>query len=187
VIKKEIYHLFKKGNIILLYIFALCFSLSCAERKKEVQKPEKLNYSEKLINVNKLLVDKDADIIRKYIARRNWQMQTTETGLWYMISEKGNGKKAVPNKVATILYKVYLLDGTLCYSSEKTGPKKFTLGKGGVEGGLEEGVLLLHCGDKAQFIMPPHLAQGLMGDGNRIPPRSTILYEVELIQISDSL
>jgi len=187
VIKNKKYHFFKKGNIILLYIFALLLSLSCAERKKEVQKPDKPNYSEKLINVNKLLVDKDADIIRKYIARRNWQMQTTETGLWFMIVEKGNGKKAQPSKVATILYKVYLLDGTLCYSSEKTGPKKFTLGKGGVEGGLEEGVLLLNCGDKARFIMPPHLAQGLMGDGNKIPPRSTILYEVELIQISDSL
>ena len=112
-------------------------------------------------------------------------METTETGLWYMIYEKGTGIPSSNGKIATIKYNVYLLDGTLCYSSEKTGPKKFTIGKGGVERGLEEGVLMLHMGDKARFILPPHLAQGLTGDGNKIPSRSIILYEVELTQISN--
>jgi FKBP-type peptidyl-prolyl cis-trans isomerase len=181
------YRLFELTKIILSVIFAVQLTFSCAEKNKGVQKQQQPNNSEKLIKVNKFLVDKDADIIRKYSNRRNWQMQTTETGLWYMIYEKGNGKPAQQNKVATLLYKVYLLDGTLCYSSETAAPKKFTVGKGGVERGLEEGVLLLHQGDKARFIMPPYLAQGLMGDGGKIPPRSIILYEVELIQISDSL
>ena len=62
--------------------------------------------------------------------------------------------------------------------------KQFRIGQGGVESGLEEGVLLLlHEGDKATFIMPPHLAHGLPGDGNRIPARSIIVYEVELVKV----
>ena len=88
-------------------------------------------------------------------------------------------------KIASVNYKLWLLDGTLCYSSDSLGMKKFRIGKGGVEKGLEEGILLMQVGDKARFIMPPHLAQGLMGDQDRIPPRSVILYEVELVQISD--
>ncbi len=179
------YRYFTREKLILPYIFLLLIFVSCGEKKKELSKQEQLKYHETLIKVNKYFVDEDANIIRKYIKRRNWQMKTTETGLWYMIYEKGNGKIAQSNKMATILYKVSLLDGTLCYSSEKLGQKKLRIGKGGVEPGLEEGMLLLHTGDKARFIMPPHLAHGLMGDGDKIPPRSTILYEIELIQISD--
>jgi FKBP-type peptidyl-prolyl cis-trans isomerase len=168
----------------MFYVISLLLILSCEGRKKEVPKKE-ANYNETLIKVNKYLVGQDADKIRKYIKRRDWDMKTTATGLWYMIYEKGKGTSARPDKAATIRYKVYLLDGTLCYTSEQLGSKKFTIGKGGVERGLEEGILLLHLGDKARFILPPHLAQGLTGDGNKIPPRSIILYEVELIQISD--
>jgi FKBP-type peptidyl-prolyl cis-trans isomerase len=102
-----------------------------------------------------------------------------------MIYKNGSGADAQTGKQATLNYKVWLLDGTLCYSSEKSGPKKFRIGQGGVESGLEEGVLLLKVGDKARFIMPPHLAQGLIGDQDKIPPRSCIVYEVELVQISD--
>lgn len=167
----------------VFYAFSLLSILSCTGRNEAPKK--EANYHETLIKVNKYLVGQDADMIRKYIKRRDWQMKSTETGLWYMIYEKGNGVHAITNKIATIKYKVYLLDGTLCYTSEKLGPKKFTLGKGGIERGLEEGLLLMHVGDKARFILPPHLAQGLTGDGNKIPPRSIILYDVELIQISD--
>ncbi len=112
-------------------------------------------------------------------------MTTSGTGLWYQIYQKGNGAPAKTGKMASINYKVWLLDGTLCYSSDSLGMKKFRIGKGGVEKGLEEGILLMRVGDKARFIMPPHLADGLIGDQDKIPPRSIILYEVELVQISD--
>lgn len=151
---------------------------------KEKGKPLK-NQDETLVRINKYLVGKDADVIRAYLKRRNWNMNTSGTGLWYEIYQKGDGPAAQTGKNASIRYKVWLLDGTLCYSSDSLGLKKFRIGKGGVEKGLEEGILMLHVGDKARFIMPPHLAEGLVGDQDRIPPRSIILYEVELVQISD--
>ena len=61
----------------------------------------------------------------------------------------------------------------------------FKVGFGGVESGLEEGVLLLRTGDKARFIMPPHLAHGLIGDGDCIPMRAIIIYDVELVRVSE--
>jgi FKBP-type peptidyl-prolyl cis-trans isomerase FkpA len=176
---------FCRKKIILLSLFSFVLFFSCGGGKKEPTTEELAKNRETLIRINKYLVKEDDDLIRKYLKRRNWQMKSTETGLWYMIYEKGDGKPAQRNKLATINYKVWLLDGTLCYSSEKSGPKKFRIGKGGVESGLEEGILFLHEGDKARMIMPPHLAQGLVGDQDKIPPRSIILYELELLKLSD--
>jgi FKBP-type peptidyl-prolyl cis-trans isomerase FkpA len=159
--------------------------MSCHTTPKEKTKEEIASQNETLLNVNKYLVGKDADLIRSYAERRGWKMTTTQTGLWYMIAQKGTGKAAVIGKMAEINYRISLLDGTLCYSSEDLGPKKFKIGQGGVESGLEEGILLMHEGDKANFVMPPHLAYGLMGDEKKIPARAIILYEVELLKTSD--
>ena len=112
-------------------------------------------------------------------------MSTTETGLWYQIYEHGTGDSARNGLIASLKYTVSLLDGTLCYTSDSTGEKTFLIGQGGVESGLEEGILLMRCGDKARFIMPPHLAHGLPGDNDKIPPRSTIVYQVELLNLTN--
>jgi FKBP-type peptidyl-prolyl cis-trans isomerase FkpA len=137
------------------------------------------------MEVNRLLVKKDSARIAEYIKNRNWDMIETKTGLWYKIYEKGTGKKSKEGLYATINYNVELLDGTQCYSSDSLGPKRFKIGRGSVESGLEEGILLLKEGDKARFILPPHLAHGLVGDDNRIPARSIIVYDVELLSLDN--
>jgi len=85
--------------------------------------------------------------------------------------------------VVKINYKVSLLDGTIVYSSDSTGAMQFKLGKSDVAGGLQEGVKLLHEGDKAIFILPAHLAYGLTGDGDRIKHYATLVIDVELLKI----
>ena len=45
--------------------------------------------------------------------------------------------------------------------------------------------MLLKEGDAARFILPPYLAFGLLGDENKIPPRSTIVYNVEMLKLTD--
>ena len=175
-------------RIIYLLVWFVTISfvcLSCHSRRNKEQGKPKTNQEETLLRINKYLVGKDADIIKAYLKRRNRNMTVSETGLWHEIYQKGNGSVAQTGRNATIKYRLWLLDGTLCYSSDSLGVKKFRIGKGGIEKGLEEGILLMHVGDKARFIMPPHLAHGLVGDQDRIPPRSIILYEVELVQISD--
>jgi len=100
-----------------------------------------------------------------------------------MILKKGNGDKAEIGRIAEINYKIKLLDGTTCYDSDSLGSKIFTIGSGHVEKGLEEGILYLCEGDRARFIMPPHLAHGLIGDENKIPARAIIIYEAELLSV----
>ncbi|NJO69832.1 MAG: hypothetical protein HC830_11630, partial [Bacteroidetes bacterium] len=128
---------------------------------KQEQTASPAEQQEALMRINKYLVKQDADAIRGFIKRREWKMSETKSGLWYEIIEKGNGTKAETGKTVTLEYKLWLLDGTLCYSSDATGNKSFLIGKGRVEPGLEQGILMLSEGDRARFIMPPHLAWDL--------------------------
>jgi FKBP-type peptidyl-prolyl cis-trans isomerase len=169
---------------IILFLFSiLVLQVSCKNREPENKTQP--NQQEALMRINKYLVKKDADAIKGYISRHGWNMHETKAGLWYEITAHGNGAKAETGKTATLEYKVWLLNGKLCYSSDSLGNKSFPIGKGGVEPGLELGILMLREGDKARFIMPPHLAHGLIGDEDKIPARASIIYEVHLLKISD--
>jgi FKBP-type peptidyl-prolyl cis-trans isomerase len=75
------------------------------------------------------------------------------------------------------------LNGAKCYSSDSLGIKSFRIGSGHVESGLEEAALLLHEGDQARIILPPHLAYGMLGDNNKIPGQASILYDLMVLQI----
>jgi FKBP-type peptidyl-prolyl cis-trans isomerase len=164
---------------ILLFLFCSC------KRHQEYTYSEK-EYAETeraLVGANRLLLKKDKENIIAYLKKNGLDMKESETGLWYKIDKRGHGKTAANGQQITLKYKVSLLDGTPCYSSDSLGPKKFTVGRGGVESGLEEGILMLSEGDRATFIMPPHLAEGLPGDGDRIPARSIIIYEVEVLKL----
>jgi len=176
----------KKGLLNICLCFLFLYFNSC--RKEESRRLSGENISEKkeiMMRVNKYLVKKDVELIESYIKRRGWNMDLTESGLFCEIYEHGNGEKAVNGKMATIEYRVSLLDGTLCYSSEGESPKKFILGHSNEESGLEQGILMMLEGDKGRFILPPHLAHGLLGDENRIPARSIIVYEVELLEVTE--
>jgi FKBP-type peptidyl-prolyl cis-trans isomerase len=176
-------------NYFLKYLFIsfiLITFITCKnEETKKLSDKEIREQKEIMVRVNKYLVKKDVELIESYIKRRGWEMEVTESGLFYQIYEHGDGEAAIPGKYATINYIVSLLDGTVCYHSDDSGPKKFLVGRSNEESGLEQGVLMMHVGDKARFIMPPHLAHGLLGDEDRIPSRSIIVYEVELLEISD--
>lgn len=173
-----------KYNSILMAL-VLTALVSCKRNDSTTQVRNHQEEKESLVKVNKFLVEKDIDLIESYVKRRGWEMEVTNSGLWYMIYEEGSGPEAAEGKIITMDYRISLLDGRLCYDSKESGPRQFLIGKGGVESGLEEGVLLLRKGDKARLIMPPHLAHGLLGDEENIPARSIIIYDLEVLDISE--
>ena len=168
-------------------IFLLIMVLTSCGRT--VQDPDsnrnsdELSLDESFVQVNKYLVKRQQDQISSFAERMQWEMKKTNTGLWYDIYEKGEGKPAVKEKIVTLNYTISLLDGTICDSSKDRGPKSFRIGHGGVESGLEEGILLLKEGDRARFIMPPHLAHGNFGNRENIPPGAILLYDVEVLNL----
>lgn len=173
------------NNFPGIHILAVLFLLisSCGWREQPIVENVKSNEKENLVGVNRYLVEKDVELIESYLKRRKWEMKGTESGLYYWIYEEGKGQKAYRGDIISLKYDLSLLDGTHCYSGGINNPLVFRVGQGGVEAGLEEAVLLLRTGDKARLIIPPFLAHGLTGDGDKIPPRAIIIYELEVLSV----
>ncbi len=110
--------------------------------------------------------------------------ERTDSGLLYKMIVKGDGKKAEKGKIVSVHYKGTLTDGKEFDSSYKRkDPISFPLGKGNVIAGWDEGIELLHVGDKARFVIPSHLAYGEKGAGGVIPPNATLIFDVELMDV----
>lgn len=177
---------FKLFNIVFyVAIPALIFVSACNstddQQQQETFAPSK--YKEPLIEANKHVVATEDQHIADFLARYGWKMNETGTGLRYMIVDQGNGQQARPGMIAVLDYRVRLITGDVVYSSDLTGYKEFLIGRGGVEAGLEEAVLLMHEGDSGRFILPSHLGFGLLGDQDKIPPKATLIYDIKLIDL----
>jgi len=169
--------------IVFLFLLALGF-YSCQNHKTST--PIALTQqqiTEKLLEANKAAVNIENEQIDKLIADSTWQMSKTETGLRYQILENGNGTKVELGKKVRFEYDVKLISGVKLYSSAQSGLKEFVVGSGGVESGLEEGILLMKVGDKIRFILPSYLAHGLSGDQDKIPPKATLIYTIKLTEV----
>ena len=167
-------------KIKLKYFFAVVFLVSCSQ-KQPGNKISEQELKEHFVNANKIMVKNESEEIDDFIKRHQWQMQTTGSGLKYEIYFKGKGPAAKKEQMHLLYYKLYLLDGTLIHASETNKPLNFSSGKAEVPKGLEEGVLLMHVGDKARFVIPSHLGYGVAGDGNKIPGNASLFYDVELV------
>lgn len=132
---------------------------------------------------NKQLLAREEQAVEDFLVRQGMEMQQTGSGLRYKITESGEGPLADYARYVELEFSVYLLNGDLVYSSREEGSLQFRVGHGGAVPGLDEGVRKLNQGAKAVFVIPYHLAHGIQGDGQNIPARATIVYEVELINI----
>jgi peptidylprolyl isomerase len=109
---------------------------------------------------------------------------TTESGLKYFILKQGDGEKPQHGQRISVHYSGYLVDGTKFDSSyDKNKPIEFSLGKGEMIKGFDEGFALLNVGSKAKFIIPPELGYGSSGRRGVIPPDATLVFDVELLSI----
>lgn len=109
-------------------------------------------------------------------------VKTTSSGLQYEVLKEGNGPKpSGPSATVKVHYRGTLLSGEEFDSSYKRGePIEFQLDR--VIKGWSEGVQLMNVGSKYKFYIPPDLAYGDREVGGVIPPGSTLIFEVELLE-----
>jgi FKBP-type peptidyl-prolyl cis-trans isomerase len=171
-------------SFIFFSLFLLLFS-SCSTEKKEPQQTviDEYHLKAQLEKVQKPVITLENDIINSYVKQHQLNMQVTGSGLRYAILKNDNSGKLLQSlEEVNLKFKIFLLSGELCYSSDKTGIKKVKIDQDHVETGLHEGLKLLHKGDKAIFIIPSHLAHGVVGDNDKIPPKSPLFVELEVLK-----
>ena len=107
---------------------------------------------------------------------------TTESGLQYVVTKAGAGAKVGKGKKIKAHYTGKLLDGTEFDSSVKREmPFEFVVGTGQVIKGWDEALSDMKKGEKRTLIIPSELAYGPNGRPPKIPPSSTLVFEVELV------
>lgn len=109
-------------------------------------------------------------------------VKTTSSGLQYEVIKMGKGAKPTATSTVKVHYEGTLIDGTIFDSSIQRGePIEFPLN--GVIKGWTEGLQLMPVGSKFRFYIPQELGYGAQAAGS-IPPYSTLIFEVELLDIT---
>ena len=170
---------------VLIFVFSLFIACNSDEGYTKQPHKQARMIEDSLMKANQFLLERDSELIQSYVNRHQWNMQYTSDGLWYQIYQNSKGKTLKNGDIIRYNYTIELLDGTLCYSSDKDGIAQIKIGNSGKESGLEKGLLMMRTGEKARFILPPHLAFGLIGDMKKIPARSALVYDIEIIEIVD--
>lgn len=173
------------------HLFPLVILLSgCFQSCQPSNKPEENTGSpeatsqkikDQFVIANQLLLVKESDEMDAYERSHQMKFIKTTSGLRYHVykpSVSGDSiRKGMP---VSLNYTVFLLDGTLCYSSDAEGTKHFVVEQEQIESGIHLGLQYLKKGDKALILIPSHLAHGLLGDFKKIPPQMPIIYNVEV-------
>lgn len=115
----------------------------------------------------------------------NGQPTTTASGLQYWDTATGTGATAIAGNPVKVHYTGWLTTGEKFDSSRDRGePFSFPLGAGQVIKGWDEGVAGMRVGGKRQLRIPPELGYGAKGAGGAIPPNATLIFDVELLEVS---
>jgi rhodanese-related sulfurtransferase len=102
--------------------------------------------------------------------------------------QKGKGDLATANQQISVYYEGKLTDGTVFDASRTRGqPFSFILGKGQVIRGWELGIKGMAVGEIRRLTIPPELGYGATGAVGVIPPNATLIFEVELLAVSNPL
>ena len=109
---------------------------------------------------------------------------TTASGLQYKVITMGNGARPTADQEVTVKYEGKLIDGTVFDSSYKRNPQTSKFKCNQVIKGWTEGLQLMPVGSKFEFYIPYNLAYGERGQGRMIPPYATLIFTVELVDIT---
>ena len=127
-------------------------------------------------------IDEENSLINRFLINMNYPLKKTDSGLHILTINKGAGKKPSVGNTVKIDYTAAFIDGSVFDSTlERSEPFSFVIGKKEVIVGLEEAVMNMQVGDHCLVIIPFRLAYGDQKYGNVIPPFSTLVFEIELL------
>jgi len=140
-----------------------------AEEKKALEEKRKID---------------ELDMLEQYVADNFPEATESLTGLYTVVNKKGNGRKVTAGNTVSVHYTGKLLNGKIFDSSVKRNqPFQFQIGARRVIAGWEEGVNETNVGDKITLLIPSHLGYGARGAGANIPPYSSLIFDIEVLDV----
>jgi FKBP-type peptidyl-prolyl cis-trans isomerase FkpA len=121
----------------------------------------------------------DDNTIKKYLSDNNLTATRTGSGLYYIVSTQGTGNNPVSTSNVTVVYKGYLVSGSVFDQSKSTG---FNTALNQVIDGWQEGLQYFKKGGKGKLFIPSALGYGAKATGN-IPANSVLIFDVELLDV----
>tara|TARA_B100000287_G_scaffold74091_1_gene65851 strand:- start:2715 stop:3590 length:876 start_codon:yes stop_codon:yes gene_type:complete len=141
---------------------------------------EKMQQEMEQQNENQLSID--LELIENYLKENNIDAMKSESGLHYVITEKGNGDNAAAGDNVTVHYTGMLLNGEKFDSSlDRNQPFSFQLGQGKVIRGWDEGITYFNKGASGTLYIPSTLGYGSSGAGGVIPPNAILIFEIQVL------
>lgn len=144
---------------LLFPLLALLFLSACNDKKRQEEE--------------------DRDIILEYIDKNNLDAQSTSSGLFYVIEEKGTGAKIYSNSRVNVVYRGYFTNGTEFDASDADGA---TMRVNSLIQGFGEGLQKFRQGGEGMLLIPSHLGYGENGSGN-IPGNSVLIFDIEVTRV----
>lgn len=137
----------------------------------------------------------DESLIKEFIVNNNYEAESTDEGVHYVILKKGNGQFPTAGNEVSVNYTVRRLDGVLVdtsseelarannqYSERRTyAPYTFTLGAQGTIQGWNIGIPKFSKGGGGRLLVPSEFAYGPRGRGAEVPPNTVLVFDIELV------
>ncbi|MBN2162933.1 MAG: FKBP-type peptidyl-prolyl cis-trans isomerase [Pontiellaceae bacterium] len=115
--------------------------------------------------------------------RKKLDVIVTPSGLQYTIKEPGTGKSPDEWSTVEVNQRILLVDGTVISDTyHKPDPDIFTIAE--AIDGLKEGLPLMKEGGKFRFVVPPDLAWGKRGAGDKIGPYAALIFDIRLEKVT---
>ncbi|MCK9162803.1 MAG: FKBP-type peptidyl-prolyl cis-trans isomerase [Bacteroidales bacterium] len=181
----------------ILFLFIAILFIGCGEshnnhyaivlrEKREAPKVEskESKVDETLLKANQVINEKEIQQIKGYVERRNWKMTQLKVGVFVEELEKGQGEIINSNSIVKLDCKIVLLDEKIVFDSKKDGERKINMGKEQSVIGLVYALEGKAVGSKLRVAIPSFLAYGLIGDGEKIPKRASLVYEIEIKDVN---
>jgi FKBP-type peptidyl-prolyl cis-trans isomerase len=166
---------------ILLSLF-----VACGEDGRVPVRQTTMPSAEDMLKENRNAVQLEDHDIDLYAQRIGLPLKSTGRGVRYLLVRDVEGPTAKADQWAKVNYKVELINGDSAYATKPGQPESFLVEMDQVESGLHEAIQLMSPGDSALVVIPSYRAHGLIGDQDRIPMRSTVVYRIGLVSATDS-
>ncbi|MBO4600511.1 MAG: FKBP-type peptidyl-prolyl cis-trans isomerase [Bacteroidales bacterium] len=166
--------------LLSLLPLALLLLSACGDRTPVInlEQDNSTRFKENMINANRVVIQSESTQIQGYIQRRGMEATALPCGALYYEYTHGKGSSINPDDTVIVSYRLEALDGTPFYTHQTD---TLVVGRRQVTVALDDLLQAVPYGSQAWLIAPSNTAYGVAGDGDRVPSRTVIIYNIESI------